>query len=343
MRQSAISDLENGKKGSGIYDLYRLQQLADRVGVKLQYLVFGEGDSTTPSYAGQSESLELIEKTNAIKKSHRDRLTTLMGQWDPTRVTGFEYRTWRVYLVDEIATQHRLGLRTHVTVFFEDRIIAAMTTSIMKLGDCLVQSEALTPQGRLPLSMITKRLDPFTRLLAISGEDDRHRFEVLAKRRSQLIETRQESLVVVIEAIDVDEDYRQRGLCRMMVDALSRIAPSANVWLDLRPSRSSILMQDRLADPTETISQLGQMNLNASIAERLGFRIDEETSEVKVSVEEDCTTTINTHVWAYRLNDDFQAITAEDGLFRELMLTQERLAALELTTKAEIEEEQNHG
>ena len=60
----------------------------------------------------------------------------------------------------------------------------------------------------------------------------------------------------------------------MLMDLLQHIFGNHTAWLNLEPTNGTELQNGYLRYPDYTISDIGQINLNASIAERLGFTID---------------------------------------------------------------------
>ena len=83
--------------------------------------------------------------------------------------------------------------------------------------------------------------------------------------------------VLYVESVYVREDYRQLGLFRMCIDVLREMCGDCIMWLNMEPTAGAELRDEYSYFPNYTVSELGQVSLNASIAERLGFTIDPDT------------------------------------------------------------------
>ncbi|MBO7173443.1 MAG: helix-turn-helix transcriptional regulator, partial [Burkholderiaceae bacterium] len=147
IQQSAVSDLERAKKGSGISDLNRLKRLAQTLEVELPYLVFGIGDDGLPTFTEDS-TLEAIG-LRRIRKTHRTLIVEAIGHenWKDSIVTAYEYLTDRLYVlksVDEEGCPKRLALLIH-----EDRIVGTALARKVSIKELKDTSESETMIGRV--------------------------------------------------------------------------------------------------------------------------------------------------------------------------------------------------
>ncbi len=317
IRQSAVSDLENGKKGSGIQDLHRLNQLAMSLEMELPYLVFGLGDDGLPRFQ-RFDELEMIA-IRRITKAHREHLQRFCDEvhWKERLTSAMAFETYRFYrlAIQEGTIEKRLGLVIH-----DDRIVATMKARALKLNDFVDSHVPEKPEGVDWL--IRKRLNPFEVLAENSMALDEETYRLERDLREEELSMLDDEEILIVEAMYVDETVREHGLARMMLEAIAE-NDTASLWLSLLP-------QETLATTIEAVeptipATLGQMSLNASIAERLGFWIDEWREAVPV-IDQAQNARLPCHTWAYRLSSRLAAITADDELAQELALTQMRLA-----------------
>lgn len=120
--------------------------------------------------------------------------------------------------------------------------------------------------------------------------------------------------VAFIESVYVREDFRRHGIFRMCLDLLRRTCPDSILWLNMEPNSGEQLQG---APQTYTVSELGQLNLNASIAERLGFTVDPDTwhlqAETVTPDGQTETKIILARKCAYWLPDPIRELVKEDG------------------------------
>ena len=318
INQSAVSDLENGKKGSGIYDLNRLKLLAQGLNMDLRYLVFGMGDDGLPRFTALNR-FEAIS-TRRITKAHREHLERLSGEidWKKRLISAMEFSTYRMYVLEnesETSFQERLCV-----VIFDDRIVATAKAKAFRV-------EALNEVRRLfedesVYELIERRMNPFESLLTTADVETIERYTLEAEERHEALSVVDDEEVVVIEALFVEAKLREHGLSRLMINGLAD-SEMTSVWLSLKPVTE--LIETIEGVPRHSPANLGQMTLNASIAERLGLTIESMREPVEVNSKEE-TAVLPCHAWAYRLSPALKAITNEDELVQELALTQARLA-----------------
>ena len=76
---------------------------------------------------------------------------------------------------------------------------------------------------------------------------------------------------------NIREGCRRNGIFRMMGDVLKKLNSSSIIRLSLEPTSGAELSTEYAYHATYEASELGQINLNASIAEHLGFTINSKT------------------------------------------------------------------
>ncbi len=75
MYQADISNMEKGKKGSGIADLDKLNLIADYLGISLDFLIFGTKEKMTPYFKKKTT----IEE-GTLSKEMKMELARLTGR-----------------------------------------------------------------------------------------------------------------------------------------------------------------------------------------------------------------------------------------------------------------------
>ena len=318
INQSAVSDLENGKKGSGIYDLNRLKLLAQGLNMDLRYLVFGMGDDGLPRFTALNR-FEAIS-TRRITKAHREHLERLSGEidWKKRLISAMEFSTCRMYVLEnesETSFQERLCV-----VIFDDRIVATAKAKAFRV-EALNEVRQLFEDESV-YELIERRMNPFESLLTTADVETIERYTLEAEERHEALSVVDDEEVVVIDGLFVEEKLREHGLSRLMINVLAD-SEMTSVWLSLKPVTE--LIETIEGVPRHSPANLGQMTLNASIAERLGLTIESMREPVEVNSKEE-TAVLPCHAWAYRLSPALKAITNEDELVQELALTQARLA-----------------
>ena len=114
-----------------------------------------------------------------------------------------------------------------------------------------------------------------------SDEDEEEEYmEKMLARMDELRETGENRPVVYIESIYVRTDYRKHGLFRMYIDYLKEIFDGAIIWLNMEPTSRAELETEHRIVTAYSVSEVGQMNLNAMIAEKVGFTIDPDVWHV---------------------------------------------------------------
>lgn len=103
----------------------------------------------------------------------------------------------------------------------------------------------------------------------------------------------------------------------MMIDSLKKLDGSALIWLCLEPTSGAELGSGYAYLPTYEASEIGQINLNASMSEHLGFTIDSKTTNRQAErLEEDGEVVVETvpiRRTAYYLPKKIRSILVADG------------------------------
>ena len=124
---------------------------------------------------------------------------------------------------------------------------------------------------------VWRTLNPYWALYVFTqGEPENEEYqEKMFERMDALRDTGENRPVLYIESIYVREDCRRNGICRMLIDLLRMyVQDDPVIWLNMEPTSGDELNHEYDYFPTYTICELGQININASIAEDLGFTID---------------------------------------------------------------------
>jgi len=335
--QADISNLEKAKNGSGITDLTRLDMIADYFGMPLDALIFGRRHEQMEKYTGQR--MQLRENREKMPRRHETLLAQLLGvrpdgeDGDAVKRTpAFSCGPYLIYVPEEVQyvisgterLPHNALKKLHLYVIFQDEVIGCLTAAVTRMPDHLCPP-ALQKLKELILPDIfdvddtLHLLDPYALLAALPLGEAAHK-DAVTKARARMDELRaagEDRTVYYIETAYVREDCRQNGILRMMVDILKIKAPDAMIRLSLEPTSGAELTNEYGFYPAYQASELGQLHLNASIAERLGFTIDSATvSRQAERVDEDgsiVTETVPVRRNAYYLPRKLRSILANDG------------------------------
>ena len=137
------------------------------------------------------------------------------------------------------------------------------------------------------------------------------------KRMDELRQAGENRTIFYVESAFVREDCRRNGILRMMLDVLRKKSEGALIWLCLEPTSGDELTSEYTYLANYKASELGQLHLNASIAEHLGFTIDSKAEKRQAErVEEDgtvVTETVSVRRTAYYLPKVIRNILNGDG------------------------------
>ncbi len=243
MYQADISNLEKGKKGSGIADLDKLGLLADYLGVSLDYLLFGTKEKMTPYFKKKTT----IEKGN-LSKDRKMELARLSGR-NPKDVKAAVYQAgdYSVYILKATMKNAEFPMelfedkdahvadvsvtRYQMYTFYKKDVIASLivdqTNLFTNSAICTVEALAHTlPQKCLDALDCFRHLNPFVPLATYDDESKREEYQRLAFERFQkLMALGEENPILYLESSYVKEDYRQNGVFTLNLDILKRKLP----------------------------------------------------------------------------------------------------------------------
>ena len=304
MYQADISNIEKAKSGSGITDLVKLDQIAEYFCIPLETLLFGREDKNMITYHG--EKMKLGPSKKKMTQSHKKTLARLFGI-DPeiefTPAITYECGPYMLYTM--IEEQRMFGedsyfgedgiiqnpefflSKFHTYIFLGTEIIGVMTadlTSVMQHvnQELLSKLNEIIPPDIIDVTDVIRTLNPYWALWQLSeGEERESYFKPLLMRMDELRESGEDRPILYIESVYVREDSRQHGMFRMYIDFLKAVFEGCIMWLNMEPTGGTELDSEYSCLPTYSVSELGQLNINAAIAEKVGFTIDPETWHIE--------------------------------------------------------------
>ena len=322
MYQADISNLEKAKSGSGITDLAKLDMIADYFDMPLETLLFGRRQDQMEKYYGSK--MQLKEYTKKRTKKHDTILRGLMGipkaetasekDSDLGNITAYDCGPYRAYVAYEVqreytgedpeAEQEVLSaiVKVHIYVLYQDEVIGCMTVYITTLMQHIYQPvleklKMFIQPDIFDVEDTLQILNPYWLLYqypADEEEEEQFRDEML-KRMDELRGTGENRKVMYVENAYVREDCRRNGILRLMLDTLKKLDYRPVIWLCLEPTSGEELNSEYSYHAVYQSSELGQINMNASIAERLGFTVDFKTVDRQAEhLEEDGTVEVDT-------------------------------------------------
>ncbi|MDO4976683.1 MAG: helix-turn-helix transcriptional regulator [Eubacteriales bacterium] len=335
MYQADISNLEKAKKGSGITDLTKLDMIADYFGIPLENLIFGGNTNTMEKYFNKKVD---FKKTKKMKTSHKKALGILTGQ-DMENMNALIYE-WGPY-VSYFLTEYQLSFghdsqiingepqpdfvlqKIHTYVFFGNEVIAAFVTDVTIVMQHVFRPHMDKLREMIPFDILDitdayRTLNPYWALWQFSeGNEEQEYMDLMVKRMDEIRACGQEDNILYIESGYVREDYRQIGIFHMYIDLLREIFGDCILWLNMEPTSGGELTTEYRYIPSYTVSELGQLSLNASIAERSGFTVDPDTWHRQSDiVKADGTTetkVILVRKCAYYLPEKWRNLLKDDG------------------------------
>ena len=355
MYQADISNLEKAKKGSGISDLYKLDLIADYFDIPLESLIFGRRQDKMEKYYGSKMQIKPLGSvpgprgtgtgargtgTGKLSAKHRALLRGLMGtgtdedaETDPGNITAFqcgpymiyEAREFQIELTDpeEESPQNFLEKR-HLYVIYQDEVIGCLTACVTTLMQHIFQPafeklKMFIMPDIFELDDTLHILNPYLLMYrnAVTAEEEEQYREKMYQRMDELRRAGEDRVIFYVENAYVREDCRQNGILRMMTDVLKKQEPGCIIRLSLEPTSGDELSSEYAYFPAYEAAEIGQIHLNASIAEHLGFIIDEKTVERQTRrAEEDgsvVTETVPIRRNAYLLPKQIRNILKKDG------------------------------
>ena len=315
MYQADISNLEKAKNGSGITDLNKLDMIAEYFDMPLETLLFGRRQDQMEKYYGSK--MQLKEYTKKRTQRHETILRKLLGlsndeQSDAVleRIKSYECGPYMIYVAFEFQNQlmEEAGgstvslIKAHIFVIYQDAVIgstiAGITTMMQHVYQpAFEQLKTFLEPDVFNLDETMTVLNPFWLLARyatteVEAEDFR---QMMFERMDQLRAAGEDRVIFYVESAYVREDCRRNGIFKMMIDVLKNTNGNALIWLNLEPTSGTELTGEYGFHPVYEASELGQINLNASIAEHLGFTIDTKTVDRQaMRIEEDGALAVDT-------------------------------------------------
>ena len=334
MYQADISNLEKAKRGSGITDLYKLDLIADYFEIPLETLLFGKGNQVMEKYYGDKMQIKVSKKK--VPKEHQDILTKLVGvDTSELPVDAFECGPYKLYVFREIQALWGEGkkeisedtidmklMRIHVYVFWSGEVVSTLVADVTNIWQHIIQPQLKNLQliinsDILDVTDVLRTINPYWALWQFEENDveKEKSFQLMCQRMDEL-KPFGNTTVLYIESVYVREDFRQKGILRMLIDFLKKTCGDCVMWLNMEPTTGVELTSEFGHIPAYTVSELGQVSMNASIAERLGFTVDSDTwhrqAEVIGSTGEISTQIIEIRKCAYYIPNEICQVLKDD-------------------------------
>ena len=305
MYQADISNIEKAKKGSGITDLSKLDMIAEYLEIPLETLLFGREDKTMLKYHGSK--MKLRKSRKKLTKGHKNALIQLTGiKEDQIAPLTFECGPYMIYSTIEeqsiwgdntsvengrIINPEFVLPKLHTYVFLGTEVIGVMDTALTTLMQHVYQPhlhhlQNLIPGRILDVTDVWRTLNPYWALWHFTddGPEKDNYYDRMFRRMDELRESGENRPILYVESVYVREDCRQNGIFRMYIDFLKLFCGECIIWLNMEPTSGSELEREAGYLPNYTISDLGQISLNASIAEKLGFTVDPDAWHINATV-----------------------------------------------------------
>jgi len=338
MYQADISNLEKAKKGSGISDLYKLDLIADYFEIPLESLIFGRRQDKMEKYYGTKMLLKPF--TGKLSAKHRALLRNLMGTGSkentdaaPENVSAYKCGPYMIYEAHEFQfelsgsepSENKNYLeKIHLYVIYQDEVIGCLTACVTTLMQHVFQPaleklKTFIMPDIFELEDTLHVLNPYMLMYhnAITAEEEERYKDLMYQRMDELRKAGENRTIFYVENAYVREDCRRNGIARMMTDVLKKADNGCIIRCSLEPTSGDELSSEYAYFPSYEAADIGQINLNASIAELLGFMIDEKTVERQSRrVEEDgsvVTETVPIRRNAYLLPKQIRNLLKQDG------------------------------
>lgn len=356
MYQADISNLENAKDGSGISDLYKLDILADYFGISLEMLLFGKGNKMMDRYMGNKMKLKRTKKR--LSKKHKTILAKLTGYpediIDPLEYECGEYHVYIIFggffsrngaNINDSNGPVELLRKMQIFVFYFDEVICAAVaeeTTVMHHVIEPIQKELreIIQDDFLRVTDVWRMLNPYWALYEYSAEEKKEEYMYKMFQRMDELRAIGDTKVVYVESIYVLEDYRRLGIFRMCIDVIKDTLGDSIIWLNMEPTAGAELKGPCGYTPNYTVSEIGQINMNASIAERLGFKVDpapwKRWAEVIDEDGEVSTEIVSIRKCAYYLPKRVRELLKNDGDLVAVGRAQQKIKEQELGNQMTI-------
>lgn len=340
MYQADISNLEKAKKGSGISDLYKLDLIADYFDIPLETLLFGRRQDKMEKYYGTK--MQIKPFTGKMSAKHQALLRNLTGagsgenaETGPENTAAYQCGPYMIYEAREFQIElnepdpseeepQNFLEKIHLYVIYQDEVIGCLTACVTTLMQHVFQPafeklKMFIMPDIFELNDTLHVLNPYMLMYhnAITDEEEERYKDQMYQRMDELRKAGENRIIFYVENAYVREDCRRNGILRMMIDVLKKTDNGCIIRLSLEPTSGDELNSEYSYFPTYEAADIGQIHLNASIAEHLGFMIDEKTVERQTRrIEEDgtvVTETVPVRRNAYLLPKQVRYILKHDG------------------------------
>lgn len=334
MYQADISNLEKAKSGSGITDLSKLELIADYFGIPLETLLFGREENNMMKYFG--DAMKIVKSARKITKTHKKTLLKLTGQPEETDINPAVYECGPYVLYSLFETQYEMGnedensiipvnalRKMHTFIFLGSELIALMVADLTTVMQHVFQPALGALQRMIQFDVLDvidcwRTLNPYWAMWRFSPDEEKDLYyDKMFDRMQALRDAGEDRPVLYIENAYVRKDCRENGIFRMYVDYLKLMYDGCIIWLNMEPTNGAEMDQEYEQVPSYTISDLGQLSLNAAIAEKVGFTIDPDTWHRQVErIDDNGNRFVETTLvrkCAYYLPSAIRALLANDG------------------------------
>ena len=308
MYQADISNLEKAKSGSGIGDLYKLDLIANYFNIPLATLIFGmEEDKMVHYYGNKIQLIEVVDPE--FSEDMKAMLVSLSGFeniWKGTAV--WKCGPYKIYITPEIqftmghgingADRKRFNVskfrlqKGHCYIMLEKEILGVMVFS-KTAPKALVYRPSfeafrdILRDSSWDAGDLLRILNPYWALYQFSPDEEKAQYQLPYLRRMDAIRALGQMPVVLIESVYIREDCRQHGLFRLCLDLIGSIFRKESiVWLNLEPTSGEEMFTTAGYYPNYTNSDLGQISMNAAIAEKMGFTVDSKIEKREIEQED---------------------------------------------------------
>lgn len=330
MYQADISNLEKGKKGSGIMDLEKLIRLSEYLSVSLEFLIFGSKNNMIQYYKKKTAIDEGKTNSKQIKV-----LASLTGRKD-TDINPITYKSgpFTICILKSIVKSAvfpmKLFEKKDVTIvdlsvdryqfftFYDSDVVSTMTVDKTTLLDNLVPDHIyalgqIIYKKNLDVTDVLRHLNPFVPLIQFGEEDKQKEYVNKSNDRNmELIALGEDNPVLYLESAYVKEEYRKNGIFTLNIDILKMMFENAVIWLNMEPLDETEMNSGN--NPKHLTKDITQITLNNLIAEKLGFTIDPDLWGIEVK--DDATQEVKkvrVRKCAYIIPEIYQQIIKEDN------------------------------
>ena len=330
--QPDLSNIE--RAGTAIWDLAKLDKIADFFEIPLQNLLFGSGmEERMERYYGRHVEICNLSKEKPAKE-HVRLLDIATGdkKFNENSIPHYGWGPYTVYaLFEPLQIENSCAKcgpvrfdKFRFYAFFENSLVGAMLGTMTPVFSLMNMEHLGRLQGIVPASVLdivdpARYLNPWLPLMMFAPTpEERAVHEASWFERLERLREHSGKPVYLVESVYVREDCRQKGMCRLMLDVLEHVFGQHTTWLNLEPTDGAELEIDCPAGgPAYTPSKLGQLSLNASIAEWLGFTVDPDLWTRRVAVDDGAGGTKleerRVRKCAFKLPDYIREIVKDDG------------------------------